>query len=214
MATLTDLAGAYPELVHVTYAGAFSHSQRLGLRSVVQLVADAGLDADDAAALTTKYRTTPHPLTLPDGTAVMLRDQLRRRKDVECSLDDISETQWLYLLNDRVYLFPSRHKRVSELVDAYAAKGQPQGVIRFDTFRLLRGHEHAVEVATVNSGTFPRVKGPTRGRGTFIPLSMLPGGYVSKVQEVTVKGWLPVSADSVRSVVLHQAGAAPLRVWP
>ncbi len=214
MATLADLARLRPELVHVTFAGAFAHIQRLGLRSVAQLVSDAGLDAADAAALTLRYRTEPHRLILSDGTVVMLRDQLRKRSDVESSLDGITEAQWLHLLNARVYLFPSHHKRVTELVDAYVAKGQPQDVIRFNTMSVLRNHEHDVEVATVNSGTFPRVKGPTRGRGTFVPLAMLPVGGLSKVQEVTIKGSLPVSEGAVRSVVRHLPGRAPERVWP
>ena len=71
-----------------------------------------------------------------------------------------------------------------------------------------------VEVTTVNAGTFPRTKGPSRGPATFIPLADYPVATVAKIQEVTVTAKVPLASPAVFSVVGHAAGKASTRLFP
>jgi hypothetical protein len=214
MASLGELARLRPELAHVTFQGGSQSIRRRGLQSVAALAAASTSTDEDTHRLLSSYRPDVLPLPFPEGEIVVLRDQLRRRRNIEASLHDMTEVEWLGVLNERVFLFPSRHKRVSELVDAYTAKGHAQEVMYLDTALLLQDHENVVEVATVNTGAFPHKSGPTRGRETFIPLERLPRSQLAKVQEVTVRGQLPVGNDCIRRIVNHLPTGASERLWP
>ena len=215
MASLSDLARFRPGLVHVTFAGGWEAIRQRGyLLSVASLVMEAHLDPRDAARLVTAYRSELVTLKLSDGSQAILRDQLRRRKNVQAALTDVTEPEWLSLLNSRVFFFPAGHARVQELIGAYSGKGMVQEEMRLSTAGLLRGHEDRVEVATVNSGTFSRVPGPSRGRDTFVRLSEVPARAVGRVQEVTVKYWVPVKDDAVVSVVRHLPSGRTERIFP
>jgi hypothetical protein len=201
-------------LVHLTFPFAFEHIHRLGLRSATQLVSDAGLQREDASAILTSYRREPTELKLADGTLVVLRNQIKNRRHVVSALCDLTEAEWLNILNERVYLFPATHRRVRELVNHYTTRGFDQDLISFDTFPLLAAFENRIEVALVNSGVFPRTDAPQRGRDTFVPLSELPVEDLAKVQEVTVKGTLPIRDGAVRVVERHLPGGGIERVGP
>jgi len=215
MASLSDLARVRPGLVHVTFAGGWEAIRHRGyLLSVASLVMEAHLDPREAASLVTSYRPDLVTLKLSDGSQAVLRDQLRRRKNVEATLDDVTEPEWLALLNSRVFFFPAGHARVQELISAYVGKGFVQEEIRLSTTGLLQGQEDRIEVATVNSGGFSRVQGPSRGKGTLLPLAEVPPRSIGRVQEVTVKYWVPVGIDAVVSVVRHLPSGRTERMFP
>jgi hypothetical protein len=214
MATLTDLVRVRPELVHVTFGRGWDNVQTSGcLMSVTTLVKEAGINGPDTVDLVSSYRQSLTSVTLPDGTHAVLRDQLRRRKDVDSALKDLTEREWLRLLNARVFLFPSGHKRISELVEAYTKRGYEQEVISFETAELLNGYEPEVEVCTVNSGTFSRTKAPSRGRDTFVPLAKFPEKSLARVQEVTVFDRLHIDDKSVRGVMRYLPSGGSERMW-
>ena len=215
VATLADLARLRPGMVHVTFAGGWEAIRQRGyLLSVASLVMEANLDPREAAGLVTSYRREIVTLKLSDGSQAVLRDQLHRRKNVEEALVDVNEPEWLALLNSRVFFFPAGHARVQELISAYAAKGFVQEEIRLSTVGLLQGHEDRIEVTTVNSGSFSRATAPSRGRSTFARLSEVPARAVGRVQEVTVKYWVPVTDDAVVGVVRHLPSGKSERVFP
>jgi len=215
MATLSELAQLRPQLAHVTFIGGWDNIRRHGsLLSVAALVAEADMTGREASALLASCRSDVTIVKLLDGTKAVVRDQLRRRKDVQTALDGVTDQQWLGLLNQRAFLFPAGHKRIGELIDAYTKKGFAQEELRFKTIDLLKGHEDRVEVSTVNSGTFSRVKGPCRGPDTFVPLSKLPKKLLSRVQEVTVLDRITVTEKNVRCVIRHLPSGRTEKMWP
>ena len=201
-------------LVHVTFPFSYEHIRRLGLRPASQLVSEADLGRAETDDLLAAYRKEPAELKLADGTLVVLRDQVRNRRRIEPALDSMTEVEWLTLLNQRVYLFPATHRRVRELIGHYNARGLSQDLISFDTFRLLAPYGARVEVATVNSGVFPRTITPVRGRKTFVALADLPVDELAKVQEVTLQGALPIRDRAVRVVERHSPGGRVERIGP
>ena len=215
MATLAELARLRPQLAHVTFIGGWDNIRRHGtLMSVNSLVAEAGINGREAADLVASYRSDLEIVRLPDGTKAVLRDQLRRRKDVESALEGLTEEEWLGLLNARAYFFPTGHKRIGELIEAYTKKGFAQEEVRFKTVELLKGCDDRVEVSTVNAGTFGRTKGASRGRDTFVPLSKLPRKLLARVQEVTVLDGIAVTEKNVRSVIRHLPSGRTEKMWP
>jgi hypothetical protein len=215
MATLSELAELRPQLAHVTFIGGWENIRRRGtLMSVSALVSEADMNCGEAHALVSSYRTEIVIVKLPDGTKAVLRDQLRPRDDVAARFDGISEEEWLRLLNDRVFLFPSGHKRIAELVRAYTSKGFAQEELKFKTVELLKGCEDRIEVSTVDAGTSSRTKGASRGRATFVPLAKFPKKMLSRVQEITVLDRVPVTEKGVRSVVRYLASGRAEKMWP
>jgi hypothetical protein len=207
MATISELANVHRVLVHVTFPDALPDMRRLGLRPATQLVVDADLDPREAETIVTTYRRDPVHLTLSDGTAVILRDRRRPERNVESGLSGITEAEWLRMQSSRVYLFPRGHRRARDLVAAWNARGQSQDVIFFDTHRLLSDVAERVEVATVNTAVIPRRGIALRGPETFVALADLPKGLLRSVQEVTVKGILPIpTTAAARMVVRHSSG--------
>lgn len=199
---LADLTDAFPHLWHATFPGAWESIRERGLCPAANFLAELG-DLDSIS----RFRPSIRDL----GGAV-LRDQLRTRSDPSASLDGVTAEEWWAILNGRVYLF-CREAPLRDLVASYGARGFDQDVIKFHSGRLLRPVADLVEVTTVNAGVFPRTKGPSRGRGTFIALADFSRAGTA-VKEVTVRGVVPVDEGAVFSVVRHGADGVTRRLWP
>ena len=200
---LSELAEHFPNLWHVTFAGGWDGIQRQGLLRAVD-VAPKEADA---------FRPEVQRVEGADGLAVTLRDQVLSRSDPAPYLDGITPAQWWSLINGRVYFFRKKED-ATDLLDVYLGKGHAQEVVRVRTKAALEAVAGQVEVTTVNAGTFPRTKGPSRGPATFIPLADYPAAAVAKIQEVTVTVKVPLASPAVFSVVGHDAGKASTRLFP
>jgi len=71
-----------------------------------------------------------------------------------------------------------------------------------------------VEVTTVNAGVFPRTKGPSRGRKTFLSLADYPVADVAEIREITVSARVPVPSSVITSVVRHDVDGRRSRLFP
>lgn len=200
--TLADLADAFPQLWHATFPGAWESIRERGLWPAAKLLAEAG-DLDSIGRFRPSIR---------DLGGVVLRDQLRTRSDPTASLDGVTADEWWAILNGRVYLF-CREAPVRAFVASYLARGLDQDVIKVRSEELLRPVADLVEVTTVNAGVFPRTKGRSRGRGTFVALADF-SMAIKTVKEVTVRGVVPVDEGAVLSVLRHGADGMVQPLWP
>ena len=200
---VTELAEHFPNLWHVTFAGGWEGIQRQGLLRAV----------DVAPETAEEFRAEVRRVDGSDGLTVTLRDQVSSRADPSPCLDGITPAQWWSLINGRVYFF-RRKDDATKLLDVYLGQGHAQEVVRVRTKAALEAVAGGVEVTTVNAGTFPRTKGPSRGPATFVPLADYPVATVAKIQEVTVTVSVPLPSPAVFSVVGHVAGKGSTRLFP
>jgi hypothetical protein len=198
-----QLARRFPNLWHVTFAGGWNGIQRHGfLRTIDVLPGCCGAQ-----------RTEPTSVELADGTQIMLRDQLRTRVDPTRSLDAITPSEWWRLVNSRVYFF-CREREVDRLVGSYLGRQLAQEVIKLRTKPALEVLTDQVEVTTVNVGVFPRTRGPSRGRNSFVPLADYAVVDTAKLREVTIVARMPVVSSAITSVVRHDVDGHRSRVFP
>jgi hypothetical protein len=198
-----QLAERFPNLWHVTFGGGWDGIQRHGFLRTID-VAPEGCG---------RQRTELTLAEAADGTQVMLRDQLRTRVDPTASLDGITPSEWWQLLNTRVYFF-CRQRDVHKLVEFYLGRQLAQEVIKLRTKPMLEVVADQVEVTTVNVGVFPRTKGPSRGRSSFVPLADYPAADAAKIREITVAARVPVVLSAITSVVRHDVDGSRSRVFP
>lgn len=200
---VTELAEHFPNLWHVTFAGGWEGIRRQGLLRAVDVA------PEEAEA----FRGEVRRVEGADGLAVTLRDQVSSRADPSPCLDGITPAQWWSLVNGRVYFF-RRKDDATKLLDVYLSQGHAQEVVRVRTKAALEAVAGQVEVTTVNPGTFPRTKGPSRGPATFVPLADYPVAAAAKVQEVTVTVSVPLPSPAVFSVVGHDERTGSTRLFP
>lgn len=200
---LDQLADRFPVLWPVTFDGGWKG------------IADHGLlRAIDVAELRcSEHRAEITPIEAPAGFRVVLRDQIRSRIDPTPYLDNLTPAEWWRVINSRVYFF-CRQRDADVLVDAYLRRRHVQEVIKLRTSQVLRPVMDAVEVATVNAGVFPRTKGPSRGRSTFVSLSDFPAAQASKIKEITVQVPVRISSPAVTSVIRFSPDGARYRAFP
>ncbi len=198
-----QLAQRFPNLWHVTFADGWNGIQRHGFLRAIDVLPKR------CRAL----RTEPTCVDMADGTRIMLRDQLRTRVDPTRSLDGITPSEWWQLVNSRVYFF-CRQREADTLVDSYLGREFTQEVIKLRTKPLLEVVTKDIEVTTVNVGVFPRTKGPSRGRSSFIPLADYPLADAPKIREITVVARVPATSTAITSIVRHEVDGHRSRVFP
>ncbi|MEM7488822.1 MAG: hypothetical protein AAF390_06820 [Pseudomonadota bacterium] len=183
-----------PSLWRVSQKGSAEGIRKHGLLTAAQLA--EMIDAD-----ITDRRPRPIHGTLPDGTKIAISDNgplsVKRLAGV---LDDgLTPTDWIAMLNERVFLWPDRTMGANN-AGARAAMNLSIEWHRFDTLKLLAPVWDRVEIAPFNTGATVHVP-PRRGRGTFTPLAGLDldawrrrrrmAGIVKgldNVKEVTIRG--------------------------
>lgn len=187
---LDQLARQFDCLWHVTFSGGGAGIREHGLHRAADL-------APDQSGL---FRAEIADAIGPAGVRIRLRNQIRSRNDPTGSLHGMTADEWWNLVNARVYFF-RRDTDADRLADAYVRDGHDQEVIKVRTRPALQAVEDAIEVTKVNAGVFPRTKGPSRGRATFIPLADLPANEARDIREITVTTRVPLPSSSVVSVV-------------
>ena len=199
---VAQLCSRFPKLWHVTFAGGWNGMQQQGLLRAV--------DVDPIGSQ--ELRLDVKRIRTPAGT-VTLRNQIRSRIDPTPNLDGVTPSQWWRLINGRVYFF-CRRAQAEVLTQSYLQQNFDQEVIEFDTQSLLEQLNAQVEITTVNAGVFPRAKGPTRGRATFIALSDHALIDASKIKEITVTQAFPLPISSVVAVVRHESHGGKVVLYP
>jgi hypothetical protein len=205
--TPDDFQKKCPRLWHVAPAGAWERIRTHGFQTSEQLIQAADLADDERVNLLTERRPERVELSV-NGDRVVLRDQqpMFAVSDLTKILaDDLTPSDWVQLLNRRVYLFVDAKKK-DQLLDKYVELDGEQELLTISPWRLLQAAGSRLECAEGNTGAVARKTGVKKTRNTFVSLPRFPN---KKPGEVTVvDGLLDVSC--VVSATLHRPGAAPV----
>lgn len=195
--TPEDLAALHPRLYHVTSPGAWPQIRRHGL-----LTASASVDlfdppADTRAAILADRRERSIPLEAPGLGKLEVNDQipLSMKALATCLDNDLAPSDWLAMLNMRVFFWPSEDA-LDRLLSARMNRTRARDVLVFETLSLARAHAARLELCPINSGATIR-KAARRGMATFTPLTELSyrdwrrrRGRSDQIVEVTLRGSL------------------------
>ncbi len=122
-----------------------------------------------------------------------------------CLDDRLVASDWLRLLNERVFFWPDE-AGLARLLGARLNRRRDREVLVFDTLSLARRHGERIELCAINSGATMR-RAARRGLSTFVPLHS--HGYEAwrrlrgrrdRLCEVTVRGGVPDIADHLIEV--------------
>ena len=201
-----ELAALHPRLYHVTAPGAWECISRLGLMPACRLVEVFG-EAIERNEFMTRRRPKEVPLThAVHGTAILTDNApLSETALAKCLDDELTPSQWLGMLNARVF-FWADERRLQGLLDARTNRTRPRDVLMFDTLALARAHASKIEISPINSGS--TIHRPARrGLSTFTPLLTCDypawqrqRGQRDRIAEVVVKGSIPDIAHYYRGM--------------
>lgn len=218
--TPKELASDYPCLYHIAEAGMWPMIERHGLLTSVQLLALMGTPKHRADELVKQRRPEAVALSREGVGRVFLNDNvpLHESKLARCLDDGLTPSDWLLMLNSRVFFWATAD-RVHRFLGATGAKGRNREVLTFDTLRLASACAASVELCPINSGS--TAHNPTRrGLATFTPLTLhsmdqwrrLRGRKsLDKVAEVVVRDGVP---DAQRFLIQRCSAEAWLADQP
>lgn len=196
--TPDDLAALHPYLFHVTSPASWPQIQRHGLLSAQAAVDLFDPPSEIRAAVLTAQRPHAIPLKAPSLGAMEVNDQLPlSEKALERCLDDgLTATDWLTILNARVFFWPSE-AALDRLLSAKINRTRPRDILVFDTLSVATEHLAQIELSPINSGATIR-KPARRGHSSFTPLAKLSyrdwrrqRGGLEKIAEVSIRGSMP-----------------------
>jgi hypothetical protein len=173
---------------HIGPAGVWDQVSKTGFRTAEQLILDADLTDDERQHLLSTPRRESVRLRIR-GEDVILRDQgpLFARKDLKAALDSgLDVSDWIHLLNQRVYFFTDETS-MQKLLDKYIESDGAQDVIWLSPFKLIQVEGLRLELASQNTGAIARKTGPQKTTETFVPLFRFPD---RKPAELTALGGL------------------------
>lgn len=162
-------------ICHVGPAGVWEQISDCGFRTAEQLILDADLTDDERQGLLSAPRRESVRLQVR-GQEVTLRDQgpLFARKDLKSVLDSgLDVSDWIHLLNQRVYFF-SDQTSMQKILDKYVQMDGAQDVIWLSPLKLLEAEGLKLELASQNTGAIARRSGRQKTADTFVPLFRFP----------------------------------------
>jgi hypothetical protein len=174
-------------ICHVGPAGVWEQISRYGFRTAEQLILDADLTDEERQRLLSEPRREAMRLHVR-GQDVTLRDQgpLFARKDLKSALESgLDVSDWIHLLNQRVYFFTDQTS-MQKLLNKYVEVDGAQDVVWLSPLKLLETEGLQLELASQNAGAIARRSGPQKTAETFVPLFRFPD---RKPAEVTALGW-------------------------
>jgi hypothetical protein len=193
-----ELGTLHPKLYHVTLPGMSESIRMRGLLSTSKLLDLCGVSGSDREQIEHKRRPSPVPIHHPTRGTFTINDQLPMTEQalLKCLDDGLAPSDWLALLNGRVFFWPDEDG-LARLLGARANRKRALEVIVVDTRSLANAHAHNIELSPINSGATIR-KPARRGLSTFTPLLALSyqawskkRGGRDKITEVTVVGGVP-----------------------
>jgi hypothetical protein len=157
----------YPRLFHMAAEGSWDSIRDNGLLSTESIVDSSGLSLDDRAQILRERRPSSVEFTHPRLGLVSIRDQKPLRiQFLEPALTDMTVEEWLEVLNNRVFFWPTREK-LEGLLGAQQYRNRTQDVITIDTRSLLEVHAEAARLSPINSGATLYPNAAVRGQDTF-----------------------------------------------
>ena len=150
--TVDQLANLYPHLFHMAADGAWASIQQHGLLPTSHLVETSRLTATQQAQLLEFRRVTSTAIDHPVYGRVTIRDQAPLRPDnLTKSLTDMTISEWLRILNERVF-FWLHPDRLHRLLGARLYRSRQHDVLTIDTRSLVETHLEKIPPVTDQLG--------------------------------------------------------------
>jgi hypothetical protein len=206
--TPEEFADRHPRLYHVTTPGSVRSIGKHGLLSTSALLDLFEINGEQRADVESHPRayelTIAHPV---HGTAVISDNSPLAVAALERCLDDgLKVSDWLGMLNERVFLWADG-AGLARLLGARINRFRPRDVLVLDTLSLARALADQMEIAPINTGSAIR-RPARRGLSTFTPIQAYSyqtwrglRGRRDRVVEVTVRGRVNGIHDHLIDVV-------------
>lgn len=189
--TASELTALFPRLYHVTVPGAWESIRTIGLRPSAEL-------ARIQEKLEVLEQRRPSSIDL--GNSIVLNDQLPlSEKALEKCLDDeLTPKDWLDVLNQRVFFYPTEAE-VVKLLNARINRSRERDILVLNTKSLAEDYLLHLEFCPINSGSTIR-KPAKRGLDTF-----------TSIASISYQAWRRKrgKTDNVREIVSTHAISCP-----
>jgi hypothetical protein len=205
--TPEDIAARYPVLFHLAEEAGWATIQTHGLLPSDALVRLFEIEEPRATRMLTQRRAKAVELRHPIHGCAVLNDNkpISDKMLTNCLDDGLQPSDWMRMLNARVFFWPSR-KRLETLKGALLNAGRRKIVIEVDTLSLARAYRDQMEIAPFNTGSATR-KPARRGNSTYTPITSMSyidwqkkRGGRDTVAEVLIVGPVPDLMDHVKAV--------------
>jgi hypothetical protein len=158
-------------ICHVGPAGVWEQISTRGFRTAEQLILEAELSDEERQELLSTPRREAVRLSV-QGKDVILRDQgqLFARKDLSSILDNGADvSDWIHLLNQRVYFFTDQ-TAMQKFLDKYVQIDGAQDVIWLSPLKLLESAGLGLELTSQNTAAIARQSATQKTADAFAPL--------------------------------------------
>jgi hypothetical protein len=158
-------------ICHVGPAGLWDQVTKHGFRTAEQLILEADLPEEERQELLSTPRRESVRLSV-GGETVTLRDQgpLFARKDLKSNLGDgPGASEWIHLLNQRVYFFTDETS-MRKLLDKYLQTDGGQDVIWLSPLKFVEAAGLRLELTSQNTAAIARQSGTQKTSDAFAPL--------------------------------------------
>lgn len=184
-----QLVAQHPLFFHAAAADSWPSIRSHGLLSTSRLLDLFEVNGAQRKAIELAHRPRSVPLQHPVHGHALVRDQRPLNMHMLAdSLTDMTTTEWLALLNARVFFWPTLN-RLKRMLAAYGVL--EHDVLVVDTRRLIERHRHRITLSHVNSGA-TRSGDAKRGSTTFRPIvSYQYRGTRDAVAELAVEHSIP-----------------------
>jgi hypothetical protein len=209
----------YPRLFHMATAGSWPSIRERGLLSTAALLDLFEVSGAEREAV--ECRRRPDSVTIRHaayGEAV-IRDQ-KPMTDAALTrcVRGISVSDWLKMLNRRVYFWPDEG-RLRRLLSARAYAGDEHCMLTLDTRSLVLAHAASITLSRINSGAL-LYNAPARGPETFQTIPDCPfedwcrrGSRKTAVAELAVDYSVPDVAGHVIRVERRKGQDILETIW-
>lgn len=166
----SELAAYHPRLYHVTEPGAWESIRQKGLLSTSCLLDLFGVEGIPREKIEASRRPFAVRLGHLHHGHVVINDNvpLSEKALANCLDDNLAPSDWLRILNARVFFWPSLED-LNSLLSARLNRIRQRDVLVIDTLSLAKAHAERIELCPINSGATLR-KAARRGLATFTPL--------------------------------------------
>lgn len=190
----------YPHLFHLAHGDAWPGLQRHGLLTSEQLTDLFKVSGRTLSSLLSQRRAESIQIKHWRHGSAVLRDQKPVRMEALPTVltDGMTPAEWLLLLNQHVFLFPT-DATATAMYGTY--RQEPLVVLTLSSESLLRAHPENIRLTAINTGYFMR-RPARRGRETFQPIHSF-DRPLSGVKEVAVQGGIPDLMDHLVKAERH-----------
>lgn len=167
--TPEELASHHPCLYHVTEPSAVETIKSWGLISTSKLLDKFEVHGSERELIESRRRPQAIPISHPlHGTAVINDNiPLSEAALAKCLDDGLVPSEWLRILNQRIFLWPDE-KQLARHLNAKINRDRERAIIVFDTLSLAGAHIDRLELSPINGGSTMR-RPARRGLKTFSP---------------------------------------------